>query len=82
MQPNLRYFYVPDFLSFVSEPDYNRRFEGEKCVEIKEGFKISDGRTIVDDRVKTPSQLLREGKYDSRRNVLLSSIFHNPLLFL
>ena len=82
MQPNLRYFYVPEFLSFVSEPDYLVRFAGEKYLEVKEGLKLSDGRIVVDDRTKTPSQLLREGKYDSRRNVLLSSIFHNPLLFL
>lgn len=81
MQPT-RYFYLPDFLSFVSEPDYLERFNGEKYLEVKEGLKLSDGRIVVDDRVKTPSQLIRDGKYDLRRNVLFSNIYHNPLLFL
>lgn len=81
MDPKQEYFYIPEAMCLVSS-DRLHEFKGEHKIQIKDGLKLSDGRTVVDDRVKTPSQLLREGKYDVRKNVLFSNIFHNPLLFL
>lgn len=82
MNPNQEYYYVYEVLSLVTREKYESWYLGEPYLKIEEGLKLPDGRTIVDDRVKTPSQLVQEGKYDPRKNVFLSNVILNPLIFL
>lgn len=81
MNPNLKYYYLTDAMVFISETEL-KFYENEPFIEVQHGLKLSDGRIVVDDRSKTTTQLILEGKYDIRKNVLFSNIFHNPLLYL
>lgn len=80
MNPEVKYYIVG--YQIVDETMLRLKYSNQPHVEMKEGLQLSNGRTIVDDRIKTPSQLVREGKYNVGDNIFWSSVFCNPSLYL
>lgn len=72
-----RYFYIPSEMRIQLDAEPIQDF-----VEIKHGCKTSDGKTIVDDRERSPYQLYQNGEYDPKHNHLLSNVVLNPLIYL
>lgn len=80
MNPEVKYYIVGNRI--VDETMLRLNYSNQPHIELKEGLQLSIGRTIVDDRIKSPSQLLREGKYNAAKNIFWSSVFLNPSLFI
>ncbi len=81
MDPNQNYFYVPLVQAVLTEEQYYQNgFTGEYYINLTEGMKI-DERVVIDDRIKTPVELVQEGKYITGENILLSNVILNPHLY-
>ena len=51
-------------------------------VEIKEGYVLTNGKVVVDDRGKSLFKMYMDGSFDPYKNASLTNVVSNPLIFL
>lgn len=75
-----RYFYDPEGMRIVTNPHH--KSIKPNWIEIKEGYVLSDGRTVVDDREDSIYRMMIAGLYKPDDNAPLTTVVLNPLIFL